>query len=173
MGVMHTSALRPLPAVAVLAVALLAGCGAAAPTSPPGTVEPVPTAVPGGRTPSPDPLPEEVTTTETEWGTILDLVPAAFPVYPGAEPADWPDGPVSAAWLAGVPAEEMADWYKSALQEQGWATVEMGGPLEDGSWTADAWADIPECRLRVVLHPAGESTIITVLYAAACAGGEG
>jgi hypothetical protein len=160
-------------AAAVLAVAILAGCGSAATMSPPGTAEPALTAVPGGMTPPPDPLPDEVTTTETEWGTILDAVPTAFPVFPGAEPADWPDGPVSAAWLATAAAEELAGWYEGALLDQGWATVEGSGPLEDGSWNLDAWADIPECRLQAVFHPAGESTIITVRYAAACAGGEG
>lgn len=171
---MRASASRPLPVVAaVLAVAILAGCGSAATASPSATPGPVPTVVPGGMTPPPDPLPVDVTTTETEWGTILDTVPAAFPVFPGAEPADWPDAPVSGAWLGGVPAEEMARWYESQLLDQGWAVVEVGGPLEDGSWTVDAWADIPECRLQAVFRPAGESTIITVRYAAACAGGEG
>jgi hypothetical protein len=143
-------------------------------TPPPATAPPFePTPVPGGASQAPDPLPDEVTTTETDWGTILDAVPSTFPVFPGAEPAEQLDEPFSAAWIAAPDVDQVAGWYESQLLDQGWAVVEVGGPLEDGSWTVDAWADIPECRLQAVFRPAGESTIITVRYAAACAGGEG
>jgi hypothetical protein len=37
----------------------------------------------------------------------------------------------------------------------------------------DVLGDLPECRLQLTFRPAGGSTMITVLYAAGCAGGEG
>jgi hypothetical protein len=159
----------------VLAVALVAaGCGAAVTTPPPATVPPFePTPVPGGVSQAPDPLPDDVTTTDTEWGTILDAVPSTFPVYPGAEPAEQLDEPFSAAWIAASDVEQVAGWYRDALPDGGFGVVELSDALEDGGRILDAWGDIPECRAQLAFRPVGESTIITVLYAAACAGGEG
>lgn len=159
----------------VLAVAMVAtGCGAGVTTPPPATASPFePTPVPGGISQTPDPLPDDVTTTETDWGTILDAVPSTFPVFPGAGPAERLDEPFSAAWIAAADVEQVAGWYQEALPDQGFGVVELSDALEDGSRILDAWADIPECRAQVAFRPAGESTMITVLYAAACAGGEG
>jgi hypothetical protein len=180
----HPRPSRPAVLVAIGALAvLLAACGGAASTAlpiqssscctePPTSTPAEPTEVPGGASVTPDPLPDDTTTTETEWGTILDAVPATFPVFPGAEPAEPLDEPASAVWIAAAGTEEVAGWYRDTLADV-FAIVELAEPLEDGSRALDAWADIPECRARVVFRPAGESTMITVLYAAGCAGGEG
>jgi hypothetical protein len=179
------------PAVVLsLSLALLgAACGGSAasstpargPTAAPATAPaagtptalPEPTEVPGGASVTPDPLPDDTTTTETEWGTILDAVPATFPVLPGAEPVESPDEPVSAAWITDTSIDEAATWYRDALEAQGLNTMGLSDPLEDGSRVLDTVADIPECRIQTTFRPAGESTMITVRYAAGCAGGEG
>ncbi len=121
---------------------------------------------------TPDPLPDDTTTTETDWGTILDAVPATFPVFPDAEPIEAPEGPVSGAWIAGSGPDEVAGWYRETLADL-FAVIDVSSPLEDGSRVLDAWADIPECRIQAAFRPAGESTMITVLYGAGCADGDG
>jgi hypothetical protein len=178
-----------LPAVVgpMLAIAL-AACGAGssatvsqAPASqqpaasaaltPEPATQPAPTPVPGGVTPEPVPVGTRVSTTQTAWGEILDAVPGTLPVFPDAQPTEWPDEAVSGAWLADTGIDAVASWYRDELASQGWGQVDLSDPLEDGSRVLDAWADIPECRLQAAFRPAGESTIITVLYGAACAGG--
>ena len=37
----------------------------------------------------------------------------------------------------------------------------------------DLASDVPECRVQATFHPAGGSTMISVLYGAGCAGGDG
>jgi hypothetical protein len=175
---------RPAALVAIATIALfLAACGDAASTAlpvqsssccsePPTSTPVAPTEVPGGASVTPDPLPDDTTTTETPWGTILDAVPATFPVFPGAEPAEAPDEPVSGAWIAEAGVDDVAGWYRDDLRDL-LGAVELSEPLEDGSRVLDAVADIPECRLQLAFRPAGESTMITVLYGAGCAGGDG
>ena len=186
---MTQSASRPGRAAALaltLSLALVAAaCGGSAATAGPSgaptdaaspaapTTAPEPTEVPGGASVTPDPLPDDTTTTETEWGTILDAVPATFPVLPGAEPVEFPDEPVSGAWITGTSVDEAAAWYRDELEAMGLSTMGLSDPLEDGSRVLDTVADIPECRIQTTFRPAGESTMITVRYAAGCAGGEG
>ncbi|MEW6226148.1 MAG: hypothetical protein AB1627_16100 [Chloroflexota bacterium] len=190
---MTQSASRPGLAAAlvvVLSLALaVAACGGSAaspgPTGAPASAPtaaaspeapmtaPEPTEVPGGASVTPDPLPDDTSTTETEWGTILDAVPATFPVLPGAEPVESPDEPVSGAWISGTSVDEAAAWYRGELEALGLSTLGLSDPLEDGSRVLDTVADIPECRIQTTFRPAGESTMITVLYAAGCAGGDG
>lgn len=178
----HGLARPPVTAalLGLVVAAVLAACATSTPASEPpagsappvgpSTPAPAPTAVPGGVTPEPLPAGTRIPTTQTEWGEILDAVPPDFPVHPGAEPAEALDAPASAAWLVPVDADA-ARWYEARLREQGWGTVELGSALEDGSQVLDAWADLPECRMQVVFRPLDGSTMITVLYAAACAGG--
>jgi hypothetical protein len=178
------------PALALCLALVLAACGSS-PESPgsatptdsvpdatggptePATGAPDPTAVPGSeRTPAPPP-PTHVSTTQTDWGEILDVLPADFPVFPGAEVADPPAEPVSGAFLAPAGVDEVAVWYRDALVAAGWSTLDLSSPLEDGSRVLDISGDIPECRLQVTFRPQDGSTMITVLYAAGCAGGGG
>lgn len=112
-------------------------------------------------------------TTIAGWGTILDGVPAGFPVYPGARPADAPSGPVSGAWLATAAVDPVATWYRAALETQGYSTGNLSSTRDDGSRVLDTVSDLPECRIQTTFRPAGGSTMITVLYGSGCAGGGG
>src|SRR4051794_18316564 len=114
--------MRTLFPVALLLalVALLSGCAQGPVTSPTASpastrspapaTSPAPTTVaPPSREPAPSnptpvpggvesgPVPGSGATTETDWGTILDTLPATFPRFTGAKPAD-ADGPVSGAF---------------------------------------------------------------------------
>ena len=167
-----------LPAVAILAIAVGAcssssadatGTAPATATSAASSEPLEPTEPPG----SEEPTPSQATTTQTAWGTILDAVPDGFPVYPDARIADLPATPVSAAYISSSPVGEVATWYRDALEVLGYSTMNLSDPLEDGSRILDSQADLPECRIQATFRPAGGSTMITVLYAAGCAGGEG
>ena len=139
-----------------------------APASAGASDEPTPTAVPGGQTVEPGP-PEthKPTTTNTDWGVILDAVPDDFPRYPGARDTEVAE-PVSAALIADAETDTVAGWYRDALDGAGYATLDLSDPLEDGSRVLDSQADIPECRVQTTFRPEGGSTMITVLFAAGC-----
>ena len=129
--------------------------------------------MPGGETSPPQPAPTTVGTSQTGWGRILDAVPSTFPVFPGATIADAPPEPVSGAWLSTASASQVATWYRDALRAANFASVDLGSPLEDGSRVLDIQGDLPECKAQVTVRPVGGSTMITALYGAGCAGGDG
>jgi len=141
------------------------------------TSAPDPTEVPGGETPgAAEPTePPAVTgpTTQTDWGAITDTLPDGFPVFPDAAIADPPAEPVSGAFITTAGVDEVATWYRDALESTGKTTLDLSSPLEDGSRVLDMQGDLPECRLRLTFRPEGGSTMITVLVAAGCAGGGG
>jgi hypothetical protein len=185
---------RPIAALAagLLAIATLtAACGASGPTLRPSTA-PTPTSttapttapddsptappltpVPGGASEDPVPPPDNTGTTQTEWGRILDAVPDTFPTYPGAEPADLPEGPNSGAWLTDAAIDDVVPWYRTAIEDAGFTIDNLSSPLEDGSRVLDVVGDLPECKAQVTFRPENGSTIIIVMYGAGCAGGEG
>jgi hypothetical protein len=191
---MRTPTRRSLTLLAVLALAV-GGCATSAtrtespsateveatstpsPASPSeapvATEPPEPTEVPGGASLTPPPPPSEGSTTQTDWGAILDGVPDAFPLFPGADVAEPPSAPVSGAFITAAGVDEVAAWYRDALGAAGYGMVDVSEPLEDGSRVIDVQGDLPECRIQITVRPAGESTMITVLYGAGCAGGEG
>ena len=78
--------------------------------------------------------------TDTDWGRIWDALPAAFPVYPGAAPADEAEtGPVSATFaLEGQEARTVATWMQTELERAGYRTEALNGPLEDGSFVLES-----------------------------------
>jgi len=181
----------PLAALAVVTI-LVAACGASTPAAPsaaapsavaqrtPGpshtaTPKPTPvlTPVPGGASDEPNPPPVNPGTTITDWGTILDAVPGDFPRYPGAEPAELPEGPNSGAWSVGADVEAVATWYRDRLKAAGFSKLDLSSPLEDGSRVLDVTTDLPECRIELTFRPANGSTMIIVMYGAGCAGGDG
>jgi hypothetical protein len=177
---------RRLTLALLIALPLAIGACASSPTGTPPTSptsaaasEPaastpaIPTEVPGGASNEPVPSPTAATTTQTGWGTILDAVPDSFPVYPGALAAGAQPEPVSGAYISDAAVDTVATWYRDALEGLGFSTLDLSSPLEDGSRVLDSQGDLPECRIQVTFRPAGGSTMITVLYAAACAGGEG
>jgi hypothetical protein len=141
-----------------------------APVVPVASTAPDPTPVPGGQSPALEPEPTRVPTTLTDWGEIVDDLPATFPMHPDAGVADVDDGPFSGTFGLPQDAASAADWYMTALATRGYG-VERSSPLEDGSIVLDAQADLPECRIQMAFRPADGSTIITVLVASACANG--
>ncbi|HEY3333698.1 MAG TPA: hypothetical protein VGK16_00575 [Candidatus Limnocylindrales bacterium] len=185
---MHlTPAHAPRGGIALaLAVGLsLAACGSAATPTPAGpvgsspgasapvasTVSPALTPVPGGASGVPGPVPTRIGTTQTDWGEILDNLPAAFPVYPNAEPADAPEA-ATAVLSAPADAAAVTAWYRDAFTASG-DSVELSDQAEDGSQVLDAQADLPECRIQMTFRPGDGSTIMTILVASACANGTG
>jgi hypothetical protein len=173
---------------------VLGGCGGSAPSTPSattvptapgvtarptaaGTQAPEPTEVPGGPTGGAtgpvEPPATAIPTTQTEWGAIMDALPQGFPVFPDAVGAEPPAEPVSGALIAAAGVDEVATWYRDALEATGKSTLDLSSPLEDGSRVLDMQGDLPECRLRLTFRPEGESTMITVLVAAGCVGGGG
>ncbi len=176
------------PALVGLLALALAACAGPAPSAAPSSMPPsassgaVPTPI---ATPAPDltPVPGATAepggepqgggTTVIGWGTILDRVPDGFPVFPGAEPTEVADGPSSGAWFVNRSVDDVAAWYRTALEERGFTTMDLSSPLEDGSRVLDTVSDLPECRIQTTFRPADGSTMIIVFYGAGCAGGEG
>lgn len=107
--------------------------------------------------------------TNTDWGRIWDTLPAGFPVYPGATPAEQTEtGPVSAAFaLQGIEPKAVGSWIQSRLELVGYATEALTGPLEDGSFVLDSTGQAG-CRIEVAVAPLGSLTTVTVRYGAAC-----
>ncbi len=132
----------------------------------PAAASSVPAAMSG--TPSPAARSSAPTTTETVRGRIWDTLPAGFPIYPGAGPADTGEGPASA--LLDVPATtaKVVAWYGNALARAGYTIEASGGPLEDGSTVIDAAGADPACRVQVTIVPHGPRSAVTILMAAAC-----
>ena len=177
---MPRHAARPTRIAAVLALGLalsLAACGGsgtpappATPTSTPAPTPPAPTDVPGGggRTPAPTPglLPNEA------WGAAWDALPPGFPVPANAKPADPgdpSDGPVSGAFVVdGRAPDEVADAMQKALAGAGFTTEALSGPSEDGSLVIDSVGTDPACRVQTRIRTLGGTTMIKVLYGAAC-----
>lgn len=149
----------------------LAACGS--PDRPPGpsaapasAVAPTPTARATAVTSS-EP---EAGQTDTEWGRIWDSLPAGFPAYPGSTPADEAStGPASATLAVdGDVAKAIGSWMAAHLEQASYRTVELSGPLEDGSYVLQSVGPAPGCRVQVSAIPLGSLTTETVMYAAAC-----
>jgi len=161
---------RGFPLLAVLAVVLgLGACGRADPTGAPthpDVADPSPalTLVPGAASPSGPP-----TTTETDWGTIVDRLPAGFPRYPEAVEVDPSDGPASGAFVVGASGRDVTEWYQGALELAGYSTVALSGPFEDGTTIIDSVGpESTACRVQTTITPRSGTTLVTVLYDAAC-----
>ena len=164
--------MRPSPRVCFLAAGLalaVAACGGSAtpaPTFP--TALPAPTDVPGGggRTPAPTPG-----TFETAWGTAWDALPPGFPVPPDAlpaDPGDPADGPVSGVFVVGRSLDDVIQLMQTGLAAAGYSTEALSGPFEDGSLVIDSIGMDPECRVQTRVRGLSGTTMITVLYGAAC-----
>lgn len=106
-------------------------------------------------------------TTSTDWGEIRDALPAGFPLPPGAEPADLPDGPFSGTYTTSTPAARAADAVRTGLIAAGYTGIETSAN-EAGEITIDATGPAAGCRVRVTVRPLGALTAVEVLYGAAC-----
>jgi hypothetical protein len=70
-----------------------------------------------------------------------------------------------------VPADvaTIAPFLQAALEGAGYSTEALSGPFEDGSMTIDSVGpDSLDCRVRTTIAPAGDTTLVTVLFGAAC-----
>jgi hypothetical protein len=121
--------------------------------------------------PSPDTEPAasgSITQTDTEWGRIWDALPAGFPRYPGAAPAD--DAAAAAAsaryQVSGSDPEAIAAWLKAGMETARFST-DVSGPLEDGTMTLDSVGDAG-CRIQTTIAHLGGMTFVTVLYGSDC-----
>jgi hypothetical protein len=129
---------------------------------------PAPTKVPGGgeRTPQPSPG-----TFDTAWGKAWDALPPGFPVPPAstpADPGDPADGPVSGAFVIDISPDDAAALQQVGMAAAGYSTEALSGPAEDGSLVLDSIGTDPACRVQTTVRPLGGTTMITVLYGAAC-----
>ena len=154
-------------ALVVLAATLFAACSAAASSGTPIATR-GPTAVPTVRPSIAGP--ESAGTTETDWGTIWDTLPRAFPTPPGSTPAEeTATGPASANLVVeGSDAKGVATAVQLALGATGYKTNGLQGPLEDGSVVLDMTGSPKGCALQVTAKPTGGLTTVTILYGAAC-----
>jgi hypothetical protein len=154
------------PVATVPPTGSLGSPGAGSPTaslSPTGS--PGLTPVPGGTTVTPPPGLDS--TTETDWGTIRDALPPAFPVYPGALVADPIEGAASGAFSIGADPQSIATWYQAALETAGFSTFQMA-PLEDGRIVIDSVGEPTTCRGQTIVRPLSGTTHVTVMYGADC-----
>lgn len=144
----------PSPAATTSSPATSSAAPSSAETSPSTEVSPP---APGGQT-------------DTAWGRIWDSLPAGFPAYPGATPADEAaTGPASAVLtVQGAEAKTVAEWMQSKLEQATYSTEALSGPLEDGSYVLDSIGPAPGCRVQVSIAPLGGLTTVTVLYGADC-----
>jgi hypothetical protein len=187
MRAVTTRPVATLALAAVVAGALIAGCNSAsappdptavavatpsASTEPSTAPAPSLTPVPGGQSTGPGSVGTLIPTTQTDWGEILDDLPAAFPIHPDADVAEVPGEVVSGSFEAPADVDALVAWYTDTFAERGYA-IDAGTALEDGSRVMDVAADLPECRIQITFRPADGSTIMTVLVASACATGTG
>lgn len=160
-----TSTVTPLPTTA-LTPTLPATVPPTAPTTSGAPTAPTATA---GQPTSPAPTTAAAPgTTTTSWGRIWDRLPASFPRFPGAEPADAGGGPASAILMVPATATTAATWYRRALEQAGYHTNGVNGPLEDASVVIDWTGASTACRVQAGFAPRGNQVIATILFAAAC-----
>ncbi len=163
--------LLTLPATALL----LAACGSS-PSPAPGSIASLSpsastpaTAAPSEGSGSASPAASDGGQTDTAWGRIWDAVPAGFPRFPGATPADDASGePASARYaVPGGDPQAIAMWMQGALETATFSTTGLNGPAEDGSFVIDSVGE-GDCAIQTTIAPLGDTTFITVLYGAAC-----
>jgi hypothetical protein len=153
---------------------VLVGCGgstesAAATTEGPTPGSPETATEVASATPG-ESFPPAVGQTDTDWGRIWDTLPQGFPAYPGSTPAEeTATGPASADLVVeGVDAKAVATLLQMRLTQEGYQTVGLQGPLENGGYVLDMTGSAAGCKLRVTAAPTGGLTTVTILYGAAC-----
>jgi hypothetical protein len=89
----------------------------------------------------------------------------------GAAPADPGDpaaGPASGAFVVDLSAEDAVAAQQAGLAAAGYSTEALSGPSEDGALVIDSIGQDPACRVQTIVRPLGGTTMMTVLYGAAC-----
>ncbi len=134
---------------------------ATAPTSPTATAAPSESAS--------EPAPTPPGQTDTEFGRIWDALPAGFPIVPGSTPTETGAGPASAEFDAPGNVSAVATFLQGAMEGAAFSTESLSGPLEGGQFVlVSVGPDSTECRVQTTVAPAGDASIVTVLYGAAC-----
>jgi ABC-type Fe3+-hydroxamate transport system substrate-binding protein len=159
---------RFLPTLIVMAV-LLAACGSngssAAATSSPRLAS---SASPSIAAPSASSA-STASQTETAWGRIWDTLPTGFPAIAGATPTEAADDPETATFVVqGDQAKSIATFMQSSLEDAGFRTDGLSGPLEDGGYVLDAVGQPAGCMVQVTAAPLGSVTNVSILYGAIC-----
>jgi hypothetical protein len=144
---------------------VMAACSPGAPASPSGTASTA-AASPAASNATAAAQTEQ---TDTDWGRIWDGLPQAFPVFPGAMPADDAASEVVSATFAleGADARTVAGWMQTELERAMYATESLNGPLEDGRFVLESTGQ-SDCRIQVAIAPLGGLTTVSVRYGAAC-----
>lgn len=162
----HTS--WPVLRAGLALILLVAACdaGAAPPSATRAISEPAASAEPSIQASTTN---GDASQTDTDWGRIWDGLPEAFPVYPGATPADDATTDVVSATFAleGAEARAVVGWMQMELERSMYATEALNGPLEDGSYVLESTGQA-DCRIQVAVAPLGGLTTVSVRYGAAC-----
>lgn len=160
------TALRRRVAPLLLVAVAVAGCGTAVVPSVPRSASPRPSAaapsltpVPGGK---PTPVASRPTTTETEFGTIWDGLPASFPKLAGQSQSEIGTD-ASEMFVVPGTAADAASRMQAELIARGW-TVDAGSPLEDGSIVLEATGKPAGCKAEVRLTPPESGIVLMSVY---------
>ena len=165
----HASASHLVIGLSVLAAIALAACSSAGSSS-----SPSPSALRTAVTPAAAASSLAATgQSDTDWGRIWDSLPSGFPTIAGSTPSEEAaSGPASATFtVSGNAAKTIATTLQTQLLAAGYATVALGGPLEDGTYTLDMTGQPAGCMLQVRGAPRGSVTTVTILYGATCSHG--
>lgn len=163
-----------MPTLALLTVLTLAACSTSAPSSAGASAGSGASSATQQPSAAASAIPSASGTstaqTDTEWGRIWDSLPADFPSYPGATPAEeTATGPASADLVVtGGDARTIATTMQAALTAASYSTAGLSGPLEDGSFTLDMTGPPAGCKVELRVTPTGGLTSLKVLYGAAC-----
>jgi hypothetical protein len=107
--------------------------------------------------------------TDTDFGRIWDELPSGFPAYPGSNPTETGEGPVSGQFSVPADVPTVAAFLQAAMEGAGYSTDALSGPFEDGSMSLESSnPDFGACRVQTTIAPAGDATLVTVLYGADC-----
>ena len=69
--------------------------------------------------------------------------------------------------IEGVEPSAIASWMDQHLRAAAFRSDGLSGPFEDGSYVVDM-SGAAGCRVQVRVAPAGGTSMIVVLYGAAC-----
>ncbi len=157
---------RPL-VVPLAALLLVVACGSGA--SSPSTVgASLPTVTSAPAPSEPAAAGPTAGQTDTEWGPIWDSVPSGFPTYPGSKPTEVGADPASEVRVVeGAEASAIASWMDEHLRAASFRSDGLSGPFEDGSYVVDM-SGASGCRVQVRVAPTGGTSMVVVLYGAAC-----
>jgi hypothetical protein len=89
-------------------------------------------------------------------------------MFAGARPTETGQGPTSGTFQVEGDVEAVSTFYRGALENAGYSTLSLSGPMEDGSVILESQGEPTACRIRTTIAPLGGTTVVSVLYGAAC-----